>query len=355
MRPNTAAALRQLGTSKLVAKLAMDESEWALLPHQKERLSSIVQAVAAAKLAAIPFNTAKADDNGVRWLGLVCEDLDTTPLRPGPEHAFEDREALLGAHFICFHSEHAKVNAHFAITPSGAQRTRVKPSSSFSAYLAARRALEDYGSYVPPMKPVLKVLKGLDKQMLLEFGEDALAKIQALPWSTSHLDAFQSALVSGEKLQWHRAKCDMCHCMLAFALGVACRKEESPRYKRSNVTWFTARLVEVVLDREGIAGLCNACFCRVRPVSSKTDQNNVEWGNHYMWFRVDTSSWWSLAAALMWIEQTYFVEPQHRLATTLFFNPEVAGFVPFLPERHGSYAERAHGRGRDHRSGGVCV
>ena len=329
MRPNTAAALRRLGTSKLVAKLAMDESEYALLPRQKERLSSIVQAVAAAKLAAIPFNTAKADDNGVRWLGLVCEDLDTTPLRPGPEHAFEDREALLGAHFICFHSEHAKVNAHFAITPSGAQRTRVKPSSSFSAYLAARRALEDYGSYVPPMKPVLKVLKGLDKQMLLEFGEDALAKIQALPWSTSHLDAFQSALVSGEKLQWHRAKCDMCHCMLAFALGVACRKEESPRYKRSNVTWFTARLVEVVLDREGIAGLCNACFCRVRPVSSKTDQNNVEWGNHYMWFRVDTSSWWSLAAALMWIEQTYFVEPQHRLATTLFFNPEVAGFVPF--------------------------
>ena len=64
-------------------------------------------------------------------------------------------------------------------------------------------------------------------------------------------------------------------------------------------------------------------------MSSKTDQNNSEWGNHYMWFRVDTSSWWSLAAALMWIEQTYFVEPQHRLATTLFFNPEAAGFVPF--------------------------
>ena len=146
MRPNTAAALRKLGTSKLVAKLAMDDSEWALLPHQKERLFSIVQAVAAAKLAAIPFNTAKADDNGVRWLGLVCDDLDTTPLRPGPEHAFEDREALLGAHFICFHSEHAKVNAHFATTPSGSQHTRVKPSSSFSAYLAARRALEDYGT-----------------------------------------------------------------------------------------------------------------------------------------------------------------------------------------------------------------
>ena len=106
------------------------------------------------------------------------------------------------------------------------------------------------------MKPVLKVLKGLDKQMLLEFGEDALAKIQALPWSTSHLDAFQSALISGEKLQWQRAKCDMCHCMLAFALGVACRKEESPRYKRSNVTWFTARLEVVELDRDGIESLC---------------------------------------------------------------------------------------------------
>ena len=63
--------------------------------------------------------------------------------------------------------------------------------------------------------------------------------------------------------------------------------------------------------------------------SSKTDQNNAEWGNHYMWFRVDTASWWSLGAALMWIEQTYFVEPQHRLSTSLFFNPEVAGFVPF--------------------------
>ena len=329
VRPNTAAALRQLGTTKLVAKLAQDESEWALLPHSTERLAAIVQSVAAAKLAAIPANSGKADDNGVRWLGLVCEDLDTTPLRPGLEHAFEEREALLGAHFMCFHSEHAKVNVHFAVTPSGAQRTRVKPSSSFSAYLAARRALEDYGSYVPPMKSVLKVLKGLDKLMLLEFGEDALAKIQALPWSTSHLDAFQSTLISGDKLQWHRSKRDMCHCMLAFALGVACRKEESPRYRRSNVTWFTAKLVEVPLDREGVADLCNAYFCRLRPVSSKTDQNNVDWGNHYMWFRVDTSSWWSLGAALMWIEQTHFVEPQHRLTTSLFFNPEVAGFVPF--------------------------
>ena len=28
-------------------------------------------------------------------------------------------------------------------------------------------------------------------------------------------------------------------------------------------------------------------------------------------------------------EQTYFVEPQHRLSTSLFFNPEVAGFVSF--------------------------
>jgi hypothetical protein len=319
MRPNTAAALRQLGTSKLVAKLhvALDESEWALLPHSTERLAAIVQSVAAAKLAAIPVNTANADNNGVRWLGLVCEDLDTTPLRPGPENAFEDREALLGAHFLCFHSEHAKVNVHIAVTPSGAQRTRVKPSSSFSAYLAARRALEDYGSYVPPMKSVLKVLKGLDKQMLLEFGEDALAKIQAQPWSTSHLDAFQSTLTSGDKLQWHRSKCDMCHCMLAFALGVACRKDESPRYRRSNVSWFTERLNEVALDREGIESLCNAYFCKIRPVSSKADQSNSEWGNHHMWFRVDTSAWWSLGAALMWIEQTHFVEPQHRLSTYL--------------------------------------
>ena len=339
MRPNTAAALRQLGTSKLVAKLALDESEWALLPHSTERLAAIVQSVAAAKLAAIPVNTASADDNGVRWLGLVCEDLDTTPLRPGPEHAFEEREALLGAHFLCFHSEHAKVNVHFAVTPSGAQRTRVKPSSSFSAYLAARRALEDYGSYVPPMKTVLKVLKGLDKQMLLEFGEDALAKIQALPWSTAHLDAFQSTLTSGDKLQWHRSKCDMCHCMLAFALGVACRKEESPRYRRSNVAWFTGKLVQVPLDREGVASLCNAYFCRMRPVSSKTDQSNVEWGNHYMWFRVDTSAWWSLGAALMWIEQTYFVEPQHRLSTPLFFNPGGYGLRAVLVACDGIYAE----------------
>ena len=100
MRPNTAAALRQLGTSKLVAKLALDESEWALLPHSTERLAAIVQSVAAAKLAAIPVNTASEDDNGVRWLGLVCEDLDTTPLRPGPEHACEEREALL-VHISC--------------------------------------------------------------------------------------------------------------------------------------------------------------------------------------------------------------------------------------------------------------
>ena len=150
---------------------------------------------------------------------------------------------------------------------------------------------------------------------------------------------FRVHLTSGEKLPWQRAKCDMCHCMLAFALGVACRKEESPRYKASNVAWFTARLVEVVLDRDGIESLCNACFCRVRPVSSKTDQNNVDWGNHYMWFRVDTSAWWSLAAALMWIEQTHFVEPQHRLATTSVLQPGGCRVRAVLAQCHGGYAE----------------
>ena len=69
---------------------------------------------------------------------------------------------------------------------------------------------------------MLKVLKGMDKQMLTDFGEDALAKIQAQPWSTSQLDAFRRELTSGRTLNWPRVKLDMMHSMLAFSLGVAC-------------------------------------------------------------------------------------------------------------------------------------
>ena len=67
---NSASALRHMGKAQLVERFADDESEFALRPNGKGRLSVLVHAVAAAKAAAIPLNTSKQDDNGVRCGGV---------------------------------------------------------------------------------------------------------------------------------------------------------------------------------------------------------------------------------------------------------------------------------------------
>jgi hypothetical protein len=77
-----------------------------------------------------------------------------------------------------------------AVTQLGhVRKTRADPNSAaVSALYGARRVLEDFGSYLPPMTSVLKCLKGLRVMMIEDFGDDCFAKEQAQPWPQIYLD-----------------------------------------------------------------------------------------------------------------------------------------------------------------------
>ena len=81
----------------------------------------------------------------------------------------------------------------YAVTRlGGVRKTRADPNSALSAYYGARRVLDDFGSYLPPMKSVIQCLKGLRVMMIEEFGDDCFAKVQAQPWPQRYLDRILS-------------------------------------------------------------------------------------------------------------------------------------------------------------------
>ena len=104
----------------------------------------------------------------------------------------------------------------------------------------ARRVLDDAGAYLPPMKGVVKVLKGLRRRMIEDFGDDALAHQQAQPWASAELTAMLTTLDSRLVPGWSSPRHIFVADTLVFANNIGCRKAEIRRYRRSNVTWFDA-------------------------------------------------------------------------------------------------------------------
>ena len=333
-KPRTAAALRALGTQRLTAKLAADTSEWALCPGDSHILSAMVGEIAQARAEAVPISTSSANDNGVRWLGIVSDVLNTTPLRPPAEHAFEEREVFFWAYLIFHHACHASPAERTATTQSGVKRTRVKPSSSLNVAYGARRALEEYGSWLPPMRGVLKILRGLNLRMIADFGDDALARVQARPWSLAELARLMAVLLRGSQhLAWSTSKREMVRWHLTFSLGVGNRLAELTRYMLANIKWYDASLRELSPELAETDVFTTGCYAKLRPVTSKTDATGDVWVASDMWFRVDTSDPWSLGAAMLERERAYCTVADRR-STPLFFNPDVGSCVKYRDAQH---------------------
>ena len=259
-------------------------------------------------------NTARADETGFRWFARACEAFGgTNPVRPTPEEADPEEEAFLSSWVLLFTAMHQKPRS--TTTASGVRKDRANPNSSAAMLRGAHRSLAEYGSYVPPMKAVAPVLKGMRTAMIDDFGDDAMAAEQAAAFPQHMLDAMRTNLEICAVPGLSDEECGVAGDMLVAGINLGLRKAEYPRYKRSNIQWRDGNKRPLEPTPENIA---KAHWMEVTPVCSKTDPHNKQWGATRMWFRVNDADPWSLASRLRRRELNNPCRPSERHCMPLF-------------------------------------
>ena len=250
--------------------------------------------------------------------------LGTPVERPSAADADPAVEAFLGAYAVYFAAMEMQPAERSAVTRlGGVRKTRADPNSALSAYYGARRVLEDFGSYLPPMRSVLQCLKGLRVMMIEDFGDDCFAKVQAQPWPQKYLDRIMVGLSTYAMLFWSPAQHDCFLDAFVFSLSLGARKAELPRYRLSNVVWLSPDMVEGKATGDWLSRVSDGWWCRVSPVCSKTDYDNAKYGSTRMWFKVDSSDPWSVGARLIVRERRAPCAVDLRHTTPLLLDPSL--------------------------------
>ena len=254
--------------------------------------------------------------------------LGTPVERPSVADADPAVEAFLGAYAVYFAAMEMQPAERSAVTRlGGVRKTRADPNSALSAYYGARRVLEDFGSYLPPMRSVLQCLKGLRVMMIEDFGDDCFAKVQAQPWPQKYLDRIMVGLSTYAMILWSPAQHDCFLDAFVFSLSLGARKAELSRYRLSNVVWLSPDMVEGKATGDWLSRVTDGWWCRISPVCSKTDYDNAKYGSTRMWFKVDSSDPWSVAARLVVRERRSPCCVDLRHSTPLLLDPAAAGGV----------------------------
>ena len=228
-------------------------------------LQDAVEKVGMAKDRGRNQNTARADETGFRWFARACEAFGgTNPVRPTPEEADPEEEAFLSSWVLLFTAMHQKPRS--TTTASGVRKDRANPNSSAAMLRGAHRSLAEYGSYVPPMKAVAPVLKGMRTAMIDDFGDDAMAAEQAAAFPQHMLDAMRTNLEICAVPGLSDEECGVASDMLVAGINLGLRKAEYPRYKRSNIQWRDGNKRPLEPTPENIA---KAHWMEVTPVCSK--------------------------------------------------------------------------------------
>jgi len=299
-RPRNAAAFRALGAQRLADRLCKDTSKWRLCPTNPALLRNAVMLVAQAKAKRIPLNTDRSNDNGIAWFGRACDALGTPVERPAPADADEAVESFLAAYAVYFTAMEMKPAERSAVTKLGqVRKTRADPNSALGAYYGARRVLGDFGSYLPPMRAVLDCLKGLRAQMIVDFGDDCFSHVQAQPWPQDRLEAVIHGCGSYQIPTWSPAVHNTFLDAFLFSHSLGCRKAELIRYKLSNISWLTPDLDNIDATPDGLSRVEDGWWCCIATVCSKTDYDNTKYGAQRMWFKVDKTCPWNIAARLL--------------------------------------------------------
>ena len=316
LRPRTAAAVRALASARAANKLLGDASVYALCPNDPAMLRSIVSKVDVRNAAAREASTQQKDSWGWNWWVKACEVLDTPYLRP-TEELDELRESYVASFALMYTAAHMR--------PRSKADTEAKPQSAWDAYSHARIVLHEYGCLLPRQASVRRTLKGTLREYIRNtFDDEVLVPRRKQPFSRAHELALLRALELRMIPGWSEGSHEMMEWMLAFARCVGARKAElcagGKWFSRASLTWYyKGRKLRPTPEN-----IAKADRLEIRPVASKSDPFNMNWGGCLMTFDLVEGEHMSIALALRALELKYPVDPEQRAQCPLFFDVDAA-------------------------------
>ena len=319
-QPADAKAARARAAEEIADRLVIDDSPYALCLGDPEMARAAVASVHELKAAGVPRGTAKRDDWGFAWVARYCAASNNTVMRPRMVKPHEEmREAYFASHAIIW-------IAMFML-PSARRRARgftaAMPSSSLQALYGWRSVQAECGRWLPPMKLVLDVLRGLNEMYKRRWGADALVPERTEPfplWALREMaDRLwtRNVILSINIQGYSFCNEDACACflvLLLFGVSAAPRLDEvcsmgegDTFFCRGNFAWFddgrevppTPEWLAVLLAK--VAAGATTVLLKGTAAPSKADRMNIHWGGRDMWFRADNNNRLSFAFAfLLW-------------------------------------------------------
>ena len=190
-----------------------------------------------------------------------------------------------------------------------------KPSSALLYIHGFRRVMRDCGRYLPDMKEVGKVLKGLNMTYMADWGQDSLITHQCKTLSHGHLRSINKACAERTVPGFTAAQHDVWLALNAYETATGERKNAVGNghcLKRANFVWLDSDLKPLPSSPATTASRKGGDFLQGHCAPSKCDRSNSEWGGKPRYFCVDFSNDLNFAVRWMALEMAYPCPPEAR-------------------------------------------
>ena len=335
--PASADAARLLVFEALEELLAEDNSPFALDPGDRDALHQSILDSHETILAGIPRGTLRADSSSVKHVARFCIKHNTPFVRPTTLDSSRDRarESFMYARFTVETARDMAPRSKSRRSESGEVITDAKPNSALGPLYGWRRILRDGGCELPSMQSVKSHLKGEIERFKRLWGAKALIPQRRLPFSQEQLRAIAAAVRSDammQTLKWTIARSRGIGAAFKYGLSTGARADElthpTDHLRRSNLVLMKGKQESSMTPAE-LKQSTRGSMLRGRANPSKTDRDDMEWGDRDMWFRVNELD--PLNFAHEWIQWELDFPCTGDRASWAAFSPD-GGPSPFKTE-----------------------
>ena len=318
-QPVSATAARSQSTASVADSLAANTSIYAICPDDPGRLRSMVSTIGKLRFVAIPKGTKAADEWGFSWVRRFCIHMGPTVRWMRPFVTDPALDPVNEAWFTClamlFIAQHMK--------PSARRRARgfdeAQPPSALLAIYGWMRVQRDCSRYVCSSSELRTVLRGLCKQYMQTWGQEAFVKQQALVFTRGMLLTIAAACKRQSVPGWLRAQHYVWSAASKYQSATGARTNElvsdfegDDVLLRSNFTTVDDAREPVTPTPAVLLAVKNGDLIRGVSAASKCDRLNVEWSKQKQWFRYDDTDPLNFAVAWVAMELQYPCSPELR-------------------------------------------